>query len=169
VETGSISDETKIYWDMRPADRFQTLEFRATDVCLTLDEAVLVAGLVRALARACFELAVLDEERGAAFVPVRPELLRAAEWRAARYGVSGQLVDVHAGAEMPAHELIAKLLEFVRPALEEHDDWDEIQSLTDDVLKQGNGAMRQCAAWHKHGRLEDVVDLVVAETARGVT
>jgi carboxylate-amine ligase len=168
VDTGSISDETKIYWDMRPADRFQTLEFRATDVCLTLDEAVLVAGLVRALARTCCELAALDEERDAAFVPVRPELLRAAEWRAARYGIGGQLIDVHAGQAVPAHELIKKLLEFVRPALEEQDDWDEIHSLTHDVLERGNGAMRQCTAWQKNGELRDVVDLVVAETARGV-
>lgn len=168
VETGSISDETNVYWDMRPADRFKTLEFRATDVCLTLDEAVLIAGLVRALARTCFELATLDEEREAAFVPVRPELLRAAEWRAARYGVSGQLVDVHAGVAVPAHELIHKLLAFVRPVLEEQDEWDEIHTLARDVLERGNGAMRQCAAWKKNGKLEDVVDLVTAETARGV-
>jgi carboxylate-amine ligase len=101
-------------------------------------------------------------------VPVRPELLRAAEWRAARYGVSAQLVDVQAGVAVPAQELIEKLLGFVRPVLEEQDEWDEIHSLTRDVLERGNGAMRQCAAWKKNGRLEDVVDLVVAETARGV-
>jgi carboxylate-amine ligase len=168
VETGSISDETKIYWDMRPADRFETLEFRATDVCLTLDEAVLVAGLVRALARTCYELAALDEERGAAFVPVRPELLRASEWRAARYGVEAELLDVHAGKTVPARELIHKLLDFVRPTLEELDEWDEVQTLAQGVLERGNGAMRQRAAWKKKGCLEDVVDLVVTETARGV-
>ena len=50
VQTGSISDATIIYWDVRPSARFETLEFRVTDVCLTIDEAVLIAGLSRALA-----------------------------------------------------------------------------------------------------------------------
>ena len=55
VATGSVSDATKIYWDVRPSARFETLEFRVTDVCLTVDEAVMIAGLVRALARTCHE------------------------------------------------------------------------------------------------------------------
>ncbi len=169
VETGSISDETKIYWDMRPADRFKTLEFRATDVCLSVDEAVLVAGLVRGLAKTCFELAALDLERQAVWVPTRPELLRAAEWRAARYGIEGELIDVQNGTSVAASELIGNLLDFVRPASEEAGDWEEIHALATQVLQGGNGAMRQRAAYRKNGSFEDVLDLVTEETARGIT
>ena len=68
VETNSISDETKIYWDIRPADRFETLEFRVTDVGLSVDDAVLIAGLTRALAQTCYRAALLDRERDAVFV-----------------------------------------------------------------------------------------------------
>ena len=32
VQTGSVSDATKIYWDVRPSAHFETLEFRVTDV-----------------------------------------------------------------------------------------------------------------------------------------
>jgi hypothetical protein len=75
VQTGSISDATKIYWDVRPSARFETLEFRVTDVCLTIDEPVLIAGLSRALARSCYDQALKNEPA----LDVRPELLRAAK------------------------------------------------------------------------------------------
>jgi len=90
VKTGSISDATKIYWDVRPSARFETLEFRVTDVCLTIDEAVLIAGLSRALARICYDQAIKNEPA----LDVRPELLHAAKWRAARYGLEAELIDV---------------------------------------------------------------------------
>jgi glutamate---cysteine ligase / carboxylate-amine ligase len=168
VETGSISDETKIYWDMRPADRYETLEFRATDVCLTLDEAVLVAGLVRALAKTCFDLATLDLERDAVFVPARPELLRAAEWRAARFGLEDELIDVHSGERVAAMELVSRFLQFLRPALEELNDWDEVSTLTKQVLESGNGAMRQRATWRKNEGFQDVVNFIAQQTQKGI-
>ncbi|MER3588027.1 MAG: carboxylate-amine ligase, partial [Mastigocladus sp. ERB_26_1] len=51
VKTKSVEEATKIYWDIRFSERFPTLEFRVTDVCMTVDEAVMIAGLIRALAR----------------------------------------------------------------------------------------------------------------------
>lgn len=86
--TGAISDGTKIYWDMRPSARFETIEFRVIDVCMTVDEAVMIAGLARGLARTCYDEAIAGETSP----QVRPELLRAANWRAARYGLDGQLI-----------------------------------------------------------------------------
>lgn len=169
VETGAIIDETRIYWDMRPADRFETLEFRATDVCLTLDEAVMTAGLVRSLARKLAADVREDAERGAVFIPVRPELLRAAEWRAARFGLEADLIDVHAGRAVPARELIETLLAFLREDLEAHDEWDEVADMVSEVLNRGNGAERQRAAFAKNGNLSEVVDLIVTETARGIS
>ncbi len=163
VQTGSISDATKIYWDVRPSARFETLEFRVTDVCLTIDEAVLIAGLSRALARTCYEQAVTNEPE----LNVRPELLRAAKWRAARHGLEAELIDVVDRRAVPAHELIEKLLATLRPALERYGDWDEINSLTHDTLARGNAATRQRAAYARGDRLEDVVDLLIAETAQG--
>ena len=163
VQTGSISDATKIYWDVRPSARFETLEFRVTDVCLTIDEAVLIAGLARAIARTCYDQAIKDEPA----LDVRPELLRAAKWRAARYGLEGELIDLVDKCAIPAHELIEKLLVTLRPALERYGEWDEINSLTHDTLARGNGATRQRAAYARRGQFEDVVDLLIAETAQG--
>lgn len=163
VATGSISDGTKIYWDARPSARFETLEFRVTDVCLTVDEAVMVAGLARALARTCYSEAMSGTEVEHA----RPELLRAAKWRAARYGLDADLIDVQDRRAVKAHELLEKFLMALRPSLEEHDEWDEIQTLVRETLARGTGATRQRAAYAQAGRHEDVVDLIVAETAKG--
>ncbi|HEX8550486.1 MAG TPA: glutamate--cysteine ligase [Abditibacteriaceae bacterium] len=168
VETGAIADETRIYWDIRPADRFETLEFRATDVCLTVDEAVMIAGLCRSLARKLAADVEQDAQREAVYIAVRPELLRAAEWGAARYGLEENLIDVHAGRAVPAAENVETLLQFLRDDLEDYGDWDEVSTLVREVLVRGNGAQRQRMALEKRGEWSDVVDLVVAETARGL-
>ncbi len=164
VNTESIEDGTKIYWDVRPSARFETLEFRVTDVCLTVDEAVMMAGLARALARACYQEAMSEKQ----IIHARPELLRAAKWRAARYGLDADLIDVEAQRAVPAPELVEKLLSYLRPTLEEHDEWKEISALVRETLARGNGAKRQREAYHQHQRYEDVVDLIVTETARGL-
>jgi glutamate---cysteine ligase / carboxylate-amine ligase len=163
VATGSIEDGTKIYWDVRPSARFETLEFRAADVCLTVDEAVMTAGLARALARTCHAQALEGEPATHA----RPELLRAAKWRAARYGLDADLIDVEAGEARPARELVEKLLAFLRPALEEHGEWDEISALARETLGRGNGATRQRETYTRSGSLQEVVDFIVAETRKG--
>ncbi len=164
MATGSVSDATKIYWDVRPSARFETLEFRVADVCLTVDEAVMIAGLVRALARTCYDQAM----RGEPLIAARPELLRAAKWRAARFGLDMDLIDVANLGALPAAEMIEKFLAFLRSTLEESGEWEEVSGLVRETIKRGSGAARQRAAHTRRGRLEDVVDLVVAETASGV-
>ncbi len=163
VETGSVEEETKIYWDMRLSARFETLEFRVTDVCMTVDEAVMVAGLVRALVQTCHEQAMRDKP----FVAARPELLRAAQWRAARYGLDTELMDIGALTAVPAREMVEKFLAFVRPSLENSGEWDEIFSLVHETIQRGTGATRQREAYKRAGRLEDVVDFIVEETQKG--
>ena len=162
IGTGSIDDPARIHWDVRPSPRFPTLEFRVTDVCLTVDDAVMVAALVRALVRTCHAQAVKDDPPP---LP-RAELMRLATWRAARYGVEGDLVDVVGEQSLPAREMIRVFLDFIGPALEEHREWDVVTGLVDHVLEDGSGAARQRRAFEQAGRLEDVVDFVVEATVR---
>ena len=122
----------------------------------------MVAGLARALALVCHDAAVRGEPDPAP----RPELLRAAKWRAARHGLEADLVDVLAGRARPAAELVGSFLEEVRPALEEAGDLEEVTGLVRATLAGGTGAARQRAVFRRTGRLEDVVDLVVETTAR---
>jgi carboxylate-amine ligase len=162
VATNLIEDGSKIYWDIRPSSHVPTLEFRAADVCATVDEAVMVAGLANGLARACLDA----DRRGDPADHARPELLQAAKWQAARYGLDGDLIDVGAARARPAAEVVESLLEFVRPALEEFGEWAGVAELTRRTLAEGNGATRQRRAYAKAKRFDDIVDLVVEETAR---
>ena len=160
LKSGGIDDPARIHWDVRPSPRFPTLEFRVTDVCLTVDDAVMVAAVVRALVRTCHAHALEGEP------PPRPrvELMRQATWRAARYGLEGDLIDVVGERSLPAPDLLHTLLEFVRPALEEHGEWGLVCGLIKRVLAEGTGAARQRRACESGRHLEDVVDFVVEAT-----
>ncbi len=163
IDVGIIEDETKIYWDVRLSGRFPTLEFRVTDVCMTVDEAVMVTGLMRALARTEY----LAHVNQTPLEKPRPELLRAAHWRAARFGIEGELVDVQAQRKVAAPELIEGLTTYVREALEEAGDFDEVSRLVGDTLKSGNGAVRQRAVLKRRRDFKDVVDYIVEQTEKG--
>lgn len=163
TQTGFIEDSTKIYWDIRLSERFPTIEFRVTDCCMTVDECVMIVGLIRAIVQTCYTY--IQQNKPAP--DVRPELVRAAHWQAARYGIEGKLTDVVAQRSLPAPTLIEHLLTTLQPALEAQQSWDEVVGLVRTTLQQGNGAIRQRRAYQRNGRIEDVVDLIVAETKRG--
>jgi carboxylate-amine ligase len=163
VASGGAMESSQIYWDMRMPEKLDTVEIRVADVCTRIDEAVMLAGLSRALVRTCYERTERDEP----YPEARPELLRAAHWVASRHGLDGKLVDVEAGRAVHAREAVEKLLAFARPALEEHDDWEEVSALVRETVESNNGAGRQREACQRAGRLEDVVDMLVEETAQG--
>ncbi len=164
LATKSISALAEIYWDVRLSERFHTIEFRVTDVCMTVDEAVMIAGLTRALVRTCFQ----QVKQQVPVPPVRQELLRTSQWRAARYGLEGELIDALTEQEVPAREFIGRLLAFVRPALEEEGDWSIVSSQIEQILQYGNGATRQRQVYQRTGSMEAVVDFIVAQTAQGI-
>ncbi|HEU4900664.1 MAG TPA: carboxylate-amine ligase, partial [Actinomycetota bacterium] len=116
----------------------------------------------RALAVTCHQAAVAGEPDPGP----RPELLRAAKWRAARSALDGDLVDVAGARALPAAELVEVFLAAVRPGLEAAGDLEEVTALVRATLAGGTGAARQRQALRRSGRLEDVVDLVVEATAR---
>jgi glutamate---cysteine ligase / carboxylate-amine ligase len=154
----ALPDPTFLYWDVRPSARYETLEFRAADACLDVDGAVMVAGLWRALARTAAGEATAGESP-----PVlRRELVDAARWRAARYGVEGTLVDLQEGRTAPARDVVNRLLAHVRPALEAAGDREEVGELVARAMAGGNGAVRQRAALARRGEMADVLALLLA-------
>jgi carboxylate-amine ligase len=161
MATGSVREPTKLYWDVRPSSHFETLEFRVADAVMRVEEAVMVAGLVRALAFTGHEAAA----RGEPAPEPRPELLRAAKWRAARHGLDADLVDVLHGTARRAAELVEAFLAAVRPGLEAAGDLEEVTGLVRATVAGGTAAARQRRVFGRTGSLEAVVDLVVDETA----
>jgi len=164
VATGSIEDASKIYWDVRPSSHFETIEFRVADVCSDVDEAVMVAALSRSLARTCHAEAL----RGDPIEHARPELLRAAKWRASRFGLDGDLIDVQGRRAVPAADLVATFLAYLQPDLEAAREWDEVAHLVAEVQRRGTGARRQRAHFEAGGQLADVVRAIADETSAGL-
>ncbi|MFT4213046.1 MAG: carboxylate--amine ligase/circularly permuted type 2 ATP-grasp protein [Microbacterium sp.] len=161
IRSGVIADEKMAYFDVRPSSHEPTLELRVLDACPIVDDAVLIAGVYRAAVRQ----AARDIAAGEPWTPPRPPIHRAAMWQAARSGLSGYLLD---GEERPrpvrAQTAVRALVERLRPDLEALGDATEVEHLVDALFARGNSADRQRAAFAERGRLEDVVDLVLAET-----
>lgn len=160
VSTDTIPDASKLYWDVRPSVQYPTLEFRVADVCLTVDEAVMIAGLVRALVRT----SAAAIERGMPPAEPTQDLLRAARWRASRFGVDDTLVDVHARTARPADEVVGLLLGHIEDDLRDHDEWDAVIPVAKAVVARGPGSSRQRAALAAGGDFTSVVDAAVKET-----
>ncbi|MDP8929287.1 MAG: glutamate--cysteine ligase [Actinomycetota bacterium] len=159
----AIEDPTFIYWYVRPSVRFPTLEFRACDVCASVDDAVVLAGLIRALAWSCAQdvLNARPQEKR------RRELLEAAMWRAARYGLEGTLVSPSAMVPRPAVETVAELLTYLRAGLEAHGDWLEVSEGVSEILRRGNGASRQRRVFARRQNLHDVIVWALSATFPG--
>ena len=160
IAVGAINDPTTIYWDIRLSERFPTIEFRVTDICMTVEEAVTITGLVRALVWTGYQEVIKDVPLS----PIRTELLQAAKWYAARDSLTGNLIDVHNKTQLPATELIDRFLQYLRPALQEFGDWDFVSESVTKIINQGNGAQRQLQVYQQNQNLKDVVDYIVEQT-----
>lgn len=161
VRAGVISDGSKVYWDVRIPQDKPTVEFRVTDVSPRLDDAVMLVGLVRAIALRCARAAADGEPDP----NPRPELLKAASWRAARSGVSGELVDVAAGRKRPAADRVEGMLGELADELNDLGEGAFVRERVREILDGGNSADRQRAAVQRSGEVRSAVDLVVRETA----
>jgi glutamate---cysteine ligase / carboxylate-amine ligase len=161
VGAGAIPDATHLYWYARPSARFPTLEIRVCDVCLAVDDALAVAGLARGLAWSCATDTTTATPKPAA---VTRAVLDAAIWRAARFGLTDELVHPLTGRPAPAAVVVEALLDAARPGLEAHDDWAVVSDLVGRIAAAGNGASRQRVAYAAGG-----ADAVIGEAVRSMT
>jgi carboxylate-amine ligase len=100
--------------------------------------------------------------------PVRSDLLRAASWRASRYGVGGDLVHPLTWELVPSFEAVDTLVDRVAPALDAAGDADLVNDGLARLRSTGNGARRQRATYERTGELRDVVAELVDRTRRSV-
>lgn len=158
VATGVPLDTDMAHFDARLSQAYPTVEVRVADVCLDARDAVLVAGLSRALV----ETAAREWSDGRPAPEMPTAILRLANWQAGRAGVEGELLDPCTGRPRKAREVLEGLLAHVRPALEESGDLARVAEGLERVLTSGTGATRQRAVLERTGQLTDVV----AELAR---
>jgi carboxylate-amine ligase len=158
IRVGAALDDGMLYYDARLSATYPTVEIRVADTCTDVDDAVLATALARALVETF-------AERGAPGDPARSDLLRAAWWRAARYGLTGDLVHPLTWERVPARDALRVLADEVRPALESADDSALVDDGLDRLATSGTGARRQRQAFERTGDLQGVVADLVARTA----
>ena len=145
-DTASITEHTQIWWSVRPHLGFPTVEVRICDGQPQLEEAVSLVALVYSLG-ARFARAFDENER----LPNHPHrLIEENFWRAIRYGLGGEMIDLATGAVRPTRAAIEELIEWVQPVAE------ELGAAQYLAVPTANAAERQIARHEEGASLEDI-------------
>ena len=166
-----IDDGSELWWDMRPAVRFPTVEMRICDICPRLEDALSIVALL-----ACLVRRLLRQDADPGLPPEPPtELIAENRWYASRYGVLAFLGDVDAGGRIDIDEYVTQLVADLAEDAAALDCERELRNVSE-ITRSGTGADRQLDLFRLR-RLEGdgipealraVVDLIVAETREGV-
>ncbi|HEY5429016.1 MAG TPA: YbdK family carboxylate-amine ligase [Solirubrobacteraceae bacterium] len=152
ARTRSIVEYTQVWWSIRPHLSFGTVEVRICDAQMTAAESDGVAALIAA----CVAQAARDIDDGVPFVDLPNRLIEENMWRALRYGLDGDLLDLERGEAYPAAGALDRLLEWTAPSRAE---------LGIDVsLPALNGAQRQRRMLESGMSLAETYASVLAET-----
>jgi carboxylate-amine ligase len=141
IGRGAALDERSVYFLARLSPHYPTVEVRVADVCLDAGDAVLVAGLTRALVAT----ALAEARRGTPVAAPSARQVAAALAAAARHGLAGAGLDPVTGQAADAAALCSRLLDHVYPALSDHGDTETITGLLRRLDDRGTGADRQRA------------------------
>jgi carboxylate-amine ligase len=163
VRTNSFSDYTYIWWDLRPHPKLGTIEIRVCDAQTRIESVAGIVALVQSLAAT---LAERQERDG--LLPTQPVTLIAEnKWRAARYGLETDLVDLEHDTERPAREAVGALVELAGPAAARLGCAAELQEV-ERLLERGNGADEQRRVHEEDGTLLGVARWLADQTVAGL-
>ncbi|HEY5188172.1 MAG TPA: YbdK family carboxylate-amine ligase [Solirubrobacteraceae bacterium] len=152
VRTRSIIEHTQVWWSVRPHLSFGTVEVRICDAQLTAAESDGLGALIVA----CVAQAARDHDEGAPASDLPNRLIEENLWRAIRYGLDGELLDLERLEPYPAAAALERLLAWTAPVRAEHGI--EVR------LPAHNGAQRQRAMLADGMSLHEVYAAVQAET-----
>ncbi|HEY6891792.1 MAG TPA: carboxylate-amine ligase [Solirubrobacter sp.] len=155
VDSGSIEDYTRTWWDVRPHPRFGTVEVRVMDAVTRVDDAIALAAFVQAL--------VHHYAVGPA-IRCHPVIAEENKWRAARYGLDATVSDPGAGGPVRLRELIARTLDAIAPSAAALGCERELLDI-ERIVRNGNGASRQLETFAATGDARAVARDIAARTA----
>ena len=106
VGAGAIKDAGYLWWAIRPALRYPTLELRICDACTRLEDSLAIAGLYRCLVR----LLVRRPDYAPAWTPFTRRLIDENRWRAKRSGTEAEFIAYDDTPPQPVRALLEALL-----------------------------------------------------------
>ena len=136
-DTGSVTEHTQLWWSVRPHLAFPTIELRICDAQPDLEDARALVSLVYSLAGRI--LRAVDE--GETLPAPPPRLIEENMWRAIRYGLSGELIELGTGRVRSARDALAELAEWAEADFE---------------VPGANSAERQIAALQEGATIQEV-------------
>ncbi|MGQ0664839.1 MAG: carboxylate-amine ligase [Pseudomonadota bacterium] len=171
VSAGLIEDARQLWWDIRPSEKFPTLEMRATDIPTRLDDTIAIAALYQGLVGMLWRLR-RDNQRWRMYPHM---LVNENRWRAQRYGIDQGLVDFGKGEVVPYAQLLEEIIALVAPEAARFEASQELAQARD-IIGRGTSAHRQLAVFAAaqargatpRQALEAVVDWLAEETVAGV-
>ena len=171
VNAGIVEDATKMWWDVRPSQKFPTLEMRIADICTRMDDGICVAAMYQCWLRMLYRLR-RDNKRWREYAPM---LVNENRWRAHRYGIDEGLIDFGEGKIVPYDQLLEEMIVLTREDAEFFDCVAEVEHGRT-ILANGTSAHRQLRAFKRaradgadeQQALIGVVDQLIAETVEGL-
>jgi carboxylate-amine ligase len=158
ARAADVPDYTYFWWRLRPHPRLGTVEIRALDAQASLSDTATLVALVHCLAR--------DAADGAPGVDPPPELIEEGMFRAARFGVNGQLPDPD-GRLRTVPDILQDALERVEHRARELNCVEEL-ALLPELVRRGGGAGDQRASYEIAG-IDAVVRQLTTLTAAGLS
>ncbi|HET8978450.1 MAG TPA: YbdK family carboxylate-amine ligase [Solirubrobacteraceae bacterium] len=152
VRTRSIVEYTQVWWSIRPHFSFGTVEVRICDAQGTAGESDGLAALIVA----CVAQAMRDHDERVPYADLPNRLIEENMWRAIRYGLDGDLLDLERLETYPAAAALDRLLEWTGPVRSELGLEVSLPAL--------NGAQRQRRMLESGMSLPEVYAAVQAET-----
>ncbi len=152
IRVGSIVEATQVWWSIRPHLRIGTVEVRICDAQPDAARGEALAALITA----CVAQAAAEIDEGVPFTDPAPRMVEENLWRAIRFGLTGELIDLSTLQTFPAASVEERLLEWTAPARAAHGI--EVPALGESPA-QWQRAMLQEGATHR-----DVYAAVVERT-----
>jgi carboxylate-amine ligase len=152
VQTRSIVEYTQVWWSVRPHLSFGTVEVRICDAQSTAAESDELAALIVA----CVAQAAREVDEGMPRIDLPGRLIEENVWRALRYGLDGELLDLQRREPYPAASAVERLLAWTAPVRSELGIEVTLPSL--------NGAQRQRRMLDSGMTLREVYAAVQAQT-----
>ena len=171
IRAGVIDNASKLWWDVRPSDRFPTLEVRIPDIPTLIEDTICIAAIYLCILRMLYRLR-RQNQRWRKYANM---LIAENRWRAQRYGFDAGLVDFGKGEIVPYEGLLEEIIEMVGEDAEFFGCVAEVEHARV-ILQRGTSAHRQLALYHAQRKkgvdkleaLKDVVDLLIEETTMGL-
>lgn len=135
---GAISDSSQLWWAIRPALRFPTLEMRIADVCTRLDDALAVAALYRCLVAAL----VADPQLGKVYSTHTRRLIDENRWRAKRDGIKADFILETTNEVVPLAKVVRDLMSTCGEQIDQLDCAKALEPI-ERILNEGTSAHQQ--------------------------